>query len=106
MCRNIKTLFNFDPPATEEEIQASALQFVRKLSGFNAPSKANEPAFNLAVEQVLAAARTLVDSLVTTAPARNREIERAKAMEESRKRFGPSGVKIRALNRNTPENAE
>lgn len=89
MCRNIKLLFNFDPPATEEEIRASALQFVRKLSGFNKPSKANEEAFNLAVGQVQAAARTLVHSLVTTAPARNREAERARAMEESRKRFGP-----------------
>ncbi|MDB5050549.1 MAG: hypothetical protein JWO30_3620 [Fibrobacteres bacterium] len=99
MCRNIKTLFNFDPPATEGEIQASALQFVRKLSGFNIPSKANEAAFNLAVEQVVGAATILVRSLVTNAPARNREVEKAKAMEESRKRFGPSTVKIRPLNR-------
>jgi hypothetical protein len=89
MCRNIKTLFNFEPPATEAEIQASALQFVRKLSGFNKPSKANEDAFNLAVEQVQAAARTLVQSLVTTAEPRNREVEKAKAMEASRMRFRP-----------------
>lgn len=89
MCRNIKTLFNFEPPATEEEIQASALQFVRKLSGFNKPSKANEDAFQLAVEQVHAAARTLVRSLVTTAPPRDREVERYRAIEASRKRFGP-----------------
>jgi hypothetical protein len=100
MCRNIKTLFNFEPPATEEEIRASAIQFVRKLSGFNAPSKANEAAFNLAVEQVLSAARTLVHSLVTNAPARNREVEKAKAMEESRKRFGTTGVKYREVNGN------
>ena len=97
MCRNIKTLFNFEPPATEEEIQASALQFVRKLSGFNKPSQVNEAAFNLAIEQVQAAARTLVRSLVTTAPARNREVEKAKLMEESRKRFGPGNVRIRPL---------
>jgi hypothetical protein len=88
MCRNIKTLFNFEPPATEDEIQASALQFVRKLSGFNKPSKINEAAFNQAVEQVHAAATLLVHSLVTLAPPRNRETERAKAVEESRKRFG------------------
>jgi hypothetical protein len=88
MCRNIKTLFNFEPPATEEEIQASALQFVRKLSGFNKPSKANEAAFNRAVEQVSDAARTLIYSLVTLAPARDREIERARAMAEAAKRFG------------------
>ena len=88
MCRNIKTLFNFDPPATEEEVQASALQFVRKLSGFAKPSKANEAAFNIAVEQVTAAARVLVQSLVTTAPPRNREVERYRLIEASRKRFG------------------
>jgi hypothetical protein len=87
MCRNIKTLFNFDPPATEEEIHASALQFVRKLSGFNAPSKINEAAFNLAVEQVSETARTLIASLVTLAPPKNREIEREKAKLESAKRF-------------------
>jgi hypothetical protein len=88
VCRNIKTLFNFYPPATDEEIEASALQFVRKLSGFNKPSKMNEAAFNLAVEQVTEAARTLVRSLVTMAPPRNREIERAKAMANAAKRFG------------------
>lgn len=87
MCRNIKTLFNFEPPATDEEIQASALQFVRKLSGFNKPSKANEAAFDLGVEQVTEAARTLVHSLVTLAPPRDREAVRAKAMAEAAKRF-------------------
>ena len=87
MCRNIKTLFNFEPPATDEEIQASALQFVRKLSGFNKPSKANEAAFALAVEQVSEAATTLVRSLVTQAPPRDRDIERAKAIAEATKRF-------------------
>lgn len=88
VCRNIKTLFNFEPPATEEEIQASALQFVRKLSGFNRPSKTNETAFNLAVEQVSEAARLLIDSLVTPARPRDREIVRAKAIAEAAKRFG------------------
>ncbi len=102
MCRNIKTLFNFEPPATEEEIKASALQFVRKLSGFNKPSKINETAFNVAVEQVEAAARSLILSLVSSAPARDREIEKAKSMEESRKRFGPSDVRIRAIGQNQP----
>ena len=87
MCRNIKTLFNFEPPATDDEIRASALQFVRKLSGFNAPSKINEAAFELAVEQVTATARTLIDSLVTLAPPKDREIERARAALESAKRF-------------------
>ena len=87
MCRNIKTLFNFEPPATDDEIQASALQFVRKLSGFNKPSRANEVAFELAVEQVTEAARTLVRSLVTPAPPRDRETVRAKAMAEAAKRF-------------------
>jgi hypothetical protein len=88
VCRNIKTLFNFDPPATEEEIQASALQYVRKLSGFNKPSKINEAAFNLAVEEVTEATRRLVHSLVTLAPPRNREEERAKAAIVAAKRFG------------------
>ena len=88
MCRNIKTLFNFEPPASEEEIQASALQFVRKLSGFNKPSKINEVAFNRAVEQVSDAARLLIQSLVTLAPPRDREVERAKTMAEAEKRFG------------------
>jgi hypothetical protein len=87
MCRNIRTLFNFEPPATEEEIRASALQFVRKLSGFNKPSKINEAAFDLAIEQVTDAARLLIGSLVTLAPPRNREEERARAIAESAKRF-------------------
>ncbi len=87
MCRNIKTLFNFEPPATEDEIQASALQFVRKLSGFNKPSKINEEAFELAVQQVSEAARTLMNSLVTLAPPKNREEERTKALALSIKRF-------------------
>jgi hypothetical protein len=91
VCRNIKTLFNFEPPATEEEIRASALQFVRKLSGFNKPSKANEAAFDLAIEQVSDAARTLVRSLIATVPPRDRDIERAKAMAEAAKRFGRVG---------------
>ena len=88
MCRNIKTLFNFEPPATDEEIRASALQFVRKLSGFNKPSKVNEVAFDLAVEQVHEAARILIHSLRTNAPLRDRESLREKAMSESAKRFG------------------
>ena len=87
MCRNIRPLFNFDPPATEFEIRASAVQFVRKLSGFNAPSKLNEAAFNRAVEEVTAAARNLIDTLETTSPPRNREIEAAKAKERSKARF-------------------
>ncbi|HUP92536.1 MAG TPA: DUF2277 domain-containing protein [Solimonas sp.] len=92
MCRNIKTLFNFEPPATEAEIRASALQFVRKLSGFNKPSKVNEAAFDQAIDEVSAAARTLLASLVTLAPPHDREQERAKAMVESAKRFGrPAG---------------
>ncbi len=88
MCRNIKTLFNFEPPATDEEIHASALQFVRKLSGFTKPSKANEAAFERAGEDVARAARTLVDSLVTKAPARDREVEAAKARARAAKRYG------------------
>lgn len=88
MCRNIKTLFNFEPPATEDEVHASALQFVRKLSGFNAPSKANEAAFELAVAEVSASARKLLTSLHTHAPARDREIEAEKARERSKARFG------------------
>lgn len=88
MCRNIKMLHNFKPPATEEEIRASSLQFVRKLSGFNKPSKANEEAFNRAVDQVAQAARELLDSLVTTAPPRDREVEAAKARARSAERFG------------------
>jgi hypothetical protein len=88
MCRNIKTLFNFEPPATDQEIRASALQFVRKLSGFNTPSKVNDEAFNLAVERVTDAATSLIHSLVTAAPPKDREAERAKAMAENAKRFG------------------
>jgi hypothetical protein len=88
MCRNIKTLFNFEPPATEEEIHASALQFVRKLSGFNKPSQANEAAFNQAVAEVSDAARRLLTSLHTTAPTRDRAVEAEKAKERSRLRFG------------------
>jgi hypothetical protein len=83
MCRNIKTLYNFDPPATDDEIRASALQFVRKLSGFNTPSKANEAAFNQAVEQVSVAAATLINSLFTLSPPRDREIERTKLVIRS-----------------------
>ena len=89
MCRNIKTLFNFEPPATDEEIRASALQFVRKLSGFNAPSKANEAAFNRAVEEVTASARTMIHALVTIAPPRDREADRARAIADAARRFGP-----------------
>lgn len=88
MCRNIKTLFNFEPPATEDEIHASAVQFVRKLSGFNTPSHANQAAFSRAVEEVSVAARQLLASLHTHAPARDREIEAHKAKERSRVRFG------------------
>lgn len=88
MCRNIKTLFNFDPPATDDEIQASSLQFVRKLSGFTRPSRANEDAFNRAVEDVAAAARRLLDSMVTNAPSRNRDVEAARAKERAAVRFG------------------
>jgi hypothetical protein len=87
MCRNIKNLYNFKPPATEEEIRASSLQFVRKLSGFNKPSKANEEAFNRAVDQVAQAAQDLLDVLVTTAPPRDREIEAAKARARTAERF-------------------
>ncbi len=88
MCRNIKTLFNFDPPATDDEIQASSLQFVRKLSGFTKPSKANQAAFNQAVEDVATVARQLIDSLITNAPSRNRELEAAKASARAAARFG------------------
>jgi hypothetical protein len=87
MCRNIRTLFNFEPPATELEIRDASLQFVRKLSGFNVPSKANEEAFERAVEEVAAAARTLIGSLVTSAEPRNREVEAAKARARSAERF-------------------
>ena len=87
MCRNIRTLANFSPPATDDEIRASALQFVRKLSGSTRPSRANEGAFNTAVDEVTAAARRLVNSLTTHAPPRNREIEAQKARERSQRRF-------------------
>jgi hypothetical protein len=87
MCRNIKTLYNFAPPATDEEIHASSLQFVRKLSGFTRPSKANQLAFDRAVDQVSQAARELVDSLVTNAPPRDREVEARKAKARSAERF-------------------
>ena len=87
MCRNIKTLFNFEPPATEEEIRAASLQFVRKLSGFNSPSKANQAAFDRAVDDVAAAAGMLIQSLVTTADPRDREIEAARARAKSAARF-------------------
>ena len=87
MCRNIKTLHNFEPPATEEEIRASAIQFVRKLSGFTRPSKANEDAFNRAVEKVTEAAHELLDSLITNAPPRDREVEAAKARARAAERF-------------------
>ena len=87
MCRNIKTLHNFKPPATEEEIRASSIQFVRKLSGFSKPSKANEVAFERAVDRVADVARELLDSLVTNAPPRDREVEAAKARERTALRF-------------------
>ena len=87
MCRNIKTLFNFEPPATNDEIRASSIQFVRKISGSTKPSKANQAAFDLAIDQVATAATDLLASLVTSAPARNREIEAAKARERAAKRF-------------------
>jgi hypothetical protein len=89
MCRSIKTLFNFEPPATHEEIRAASLQFVRKLSGFNAPSKANEPAFNRAIEEVYEAAHRLLHDLETHAEPRDREIEAMKAKARSAERFGP-----------------
>jgi hypothetical protein len=92
MCRNIKTLHNFAPPATHEEIHASALQFVRKLSGFARPSKANEAAFDRAVAQVTQAAHELLEALVTTAPPRDREVEAAKARARSAERFRAAGA--------------
>ena len=88
MCRNIRTLFNFDPPATDEEIRAASLQFVRKLSGVNAPSRANEAAFNSAIEEVADVARRLIDSLETSAPPKNREEEAIKARARAVERFG------------------
>ena len=88
MCRNIRPLFNFEPPVTDDEVRAASLQFVRKISGFTRPSKANEESFDRAVDEVAAAARRLVDSLVTSAPARDREIEAAKAKARAAERYG------------------
>jgi hypothetical protein len=88
MCRNIKTLFNFDPPATDDEVREASLQFVRKLSGFTKPSRANDPAFQLAVEEVSASARRLLNSLVTNAEPRSREVEAARARARAAERFG------------------
>ncbi len=88
MCRNIKTLFNFDPPATDDEVRAASLQFVRKLSGFTAPSKANAAAFDRAIDEVFSAARRLIDELETTAAPRDREVEAEKAKRRSAERFG------------------
>lgn len=88
MCRNIRTLFNFEPPATDEEIRAASLQFVRKLSGFQEPSSANQAAFDRAIDEVAGVAREFLDSLVTNAPPRNRETEAAKARARSAERFG------------------
>lgn len=90
MCRNIRTLFNFDPPATDEEVRAASIQFVRKLSGFTAPSKANQAAFERAVNEVTEVARRLIDSLVTTAEPKNRDEEAARAKARSAARFGAS----------------
>ena len=92
MCRNIKTLFNFEPPANEDEIAAASLQFVRKLSGFNKPSKANEAAFERAVEEVARTSRDLLDSLVTSAPPRDRDVEAARARARAVQRFGRSAA--------------
>jgi hypothetical protein len=89
MCRNIRPLFNFEPPTTDAEVRAASLQFVRKISGFTKPSKANEDAFNRAVDEVAAAARTLVDSLTTSAPPRDREVEAAKAKARAADRYAP-----------------
>ncbi len=88
MCRNIKTLFNFDPPATDDEVRAASLQFVRKLSGFQKPSQANREAFDLAVDEVATAAQALLAALTTTSAPRNREVEAAKARARAAKRFG------------------
>jgi hypothetical protein len=94
MCRNIRTLHNFAPPATEDEIRASSLQFVRKLSGFTKPSKANEDAFNRAIDQVTLAARDLLNSLVSNAPPRDRDVEAIKARARSAKRFASAPVPV------------
>jgi hypothetical protein len=93
MCRNIKTLFNFEPPATDEEIHEASLQFVRKLSGFTHPSKANAAVFERSVKQVAKVARSLIDSLETEADPKNRQVEAARARERSRKRFGPQLIR-------------
>ena len=90
MCRNIKTLFNFEPPVTDDEIRDASLQFVRKLSGFTKPSKANEEAFNAAVERISAEARVLMNAMVTSAPKRDRDVEAAKARERNAERYGRS----------------
>ncbi len=90
MCRNIRTLYHFDPPVTDEEIRAAAVQFVRKVSGFSKPSAANQAPFDRAISEVSATVRTLLDSLVTAAPPRNREVEAAKAKARGLKRFGPA----------------
>ena len=95
MCRNIKTLFNFDPPATDAEIHAASLQFVRKLSGFTQPSKANAAAFERSVVRISKIARSLIDSLETESPPRDRELEAARARARSEKRFGPRGASRR-----------
>ena len=92
MCRNIRTLYNFEPPASDEEVRAAALQFVRKISGFNRPSRANEPAFAEAVEGVAAIARRLLTSLETAAPGRNREVEALRARERAKARFGTAAT--------------
>ena len=92
MCRNIRTLFNFEPPATEEEVHASALQYVRKLSGFTSPSRANREAFDRAVGEVADASRRLLDALVTSAPSRDREVEAGKARARAARRYGESAA--------------
>ena len=91
MCRNIRTLYNYEPPASLEEVEAAALQYVRKVSGYREPSKANQHAFDQAVAEITRATQTLMDSLVTRAPARNREVEAARARERSERRFAKSG---------------
>ena len=91
MCRNIRTLFNFEPTATDEEVRAASLQFIRKISGFTKPSQSNQPAFDRAVEDVARAARALLDTLTTTAPPKDRETEAAKGRARAMQRFGTSG---------------
>ncbi len=106
MCRNIKTLHNFKPPATDEEIRASSLQFVRKLSGFTRPSKANDLAFSRAVDQVAQAAHELLDSLVTNAPPRDREVEASKARVRAADRFRPSDTKHPIIGADQPASGQ